>query len=69
MLDTFLVAMCVVVIVVEIYEAFNIFDKDGDGKVSSRELGTVMRSLGQNPTERELADMIHEVDKDGECRH
>ena len=58
--------MCVCVIVVEIYEAFNIFDKDGDGKVSSRELGTVMRSLGQNPTERELADMIHEVDKDGE---
>ena len=50
---------------IEIHEAFSIFDKDGDGRVSSLELGTVMRSLGQNPTEKELADMINEVDKDG----
>ena len=29
----------------------------------------VIRSLGQNPTEPELMDMINEVDVDGECRH
>lgn len=38
----------------EFKQAFALFDKDGDGTISSKELGTVMRSLGQNPTEQEL---------------
>ena len=49
----------------EFKEAFSLFDKDGDGTVTTKELGTVMRSLGQNPTEAELQDMINEVDADG----
>ncbi|KAJ7841041.1 calmodulin [Mycena olivaceomarginata] len=49
----------------EFKEAFSLFDKDGDGTITTLELGTVMRSLGQNPTEGELQDMINEVDVDG----
>ena len=49
----------------EIKEAFQLFDKDGSGFISSKELGMVMRSLGQNPTEQELMEMINEVDVDG----
>jgi len=46
-------------------EAFSLFDKDGDGTITTGELGIVMRSLGQSPTEAELQDMINEVDIDG----
>ena len=52
----------------EFKEAFSLFDKDGDGTITTKELGTVMRSLGQNPTEAELQDMINEVDADGLCQ-
>lgn len=34
------------------------------GQITTKELGVVMRSLGQNPSESELADMINEVDTD-----
>lgn len=34
------------------------------GQITTKELGTVMRSLGQNPSESELQDMINEVDAD-----
>ncbi|KAJ6656349.1 hypothetical protein lerEdw1_003852 [Lerista edwardsae] len=51
--------------IAEFKEAFLLFDKDGDGAITTKELGTVMRSLGQNPTEAELRDMINELDADG----
>ncbi|KAM8937810.1 LOW QUALITY PROTEIN: calmodulin-A-like [Lycaon pictus] len=49
----------------EFKEAFSLFDKDGDGTITTKELGTVMRFLGENPTEAELQDMINGVDADG----
>jgi calmodulin len=38
---------------------------DGNGEITVSELDTVMRSLGQFPTEAELRAMIEEVDADG----
>ncbi|KAL3846703.1 hypothetical protein ACJMK2_017671 [Sinanodonta woodiana] len=52
----------------EFKEAFNMYDKDGDGTITTKELGTVMRSMGQNPTEAELISMIADVDVDGNGR-
>ncbi|XP_022898936.1 calmodulin-6-like isoform X2 [Olea europaea var. sylvestris] len=49
----------------EFKEAFTLFDKDGNGRITTKELGNVMRTLEQNPTEAELKDMIIEVDADG----
>uniref|UniRef100_A0A8C5QDG5 EF-hand domain-containing protein n=1 Tax=Leptobrachium leishanense TaxID=445787 RepID=A0A8C5QDG5_9ANUR len=51
--------------IAEFKEAFSQFDKDSDGAFTIDELGTVMRSLGQNPTEAELQDMMKETDLDG----
>ncbi|XP_019758647.2 neo-calmodulin isoform X2 [Dendroctonus ponderosae] len=51
--------------VAEFKEAFMLFDKDEDGMITMAELGVVMRSLGQRPTETELRDMVNEVDQDG----
>ncbi|KAG6916991.1 hypothetical protein DXG01_004335 [Tephrocybe rancida] len=36
----------------------------GDGTITHDELGTIMRKLGQTPTDEELCDMIREVDVD-----
>ena len=37
--------------VAEFKEALFLYAKDDDGTIITRELGTVVRSLGQNPTE------------------
>eukprot|EP00092_Neocalanus_flemingeri_P031329 GFUD01034025.1.p1 GENE.GFUD01034025.1~~GFUD01034025.1.p1 ORF type:complete len:149 (+),score=64.98 GFUD01034025.1:56-502(+) len=49
----------------EFKEAFDEFDKDGSGSISSEELLGVMRAMGQNPTEDELLNLVMEVDVDG----
>merc|ERR1719239_1572048 len=43
---------------------FQLYDKDGDGTVSTKELGGVMRSIGVMMTEEELADMVEDADRE-----
>ncbi|MFN6465810.1 MAG: EF-hand domain-containing protein [Nostoc sp. DedVER02] len=48
----------------KLWQAFKVLDVDGNGSISTDELGEVMRSLGQNPTEAGLRDLIKEIDVD-----
>merc|ERR1712079_212035 len=50
----------------EFKEAFDEFDKDGSGSISTKELLGVMRSMGQNPTEDELLELVMEIDLNGD---
>jgi len=49
----------------EIHEAFAKFDRDGDGHIEAKELATVMRIMGMEPTENQLQELIRSVDVDG----
>ena len=46
----------------EIEECFDIFDKDKDGQINYVELGTLLRWLKFNPTEREMKEFATEFD-------
>jgi hypothetical protein len=50
----------------EYREAFSVFDQDGDGTISTSELGTVMKTLGQEMSEEELRQTIARTDVDGD---
>ena len=42
-------------------ETFSLFDKDGNGSISSDELGKAMEKLGMQPTEDELKEIIQRL--------
>jgi len=46
-------------------EAFQQFDRDGSGAIDGFELRATLQSMGQDPSDEELFDMIAEVDADG----
>ena len=43
-------------------KTFDLFDNENLGTIPNEELGTVMRALGQNPSDQELQDYILEYD-------
>ncbi|CAF0889606.1 unnamed protein product [Brachionus calyciflorus] len=43
-------------------QAFNEIDKDGDGRITSTELGDVFRATGLNHSDEEVKKMIAEID-------
>ncbi|KAL5105091.1 Calmodulin [Taenia crassiceps] len=45
----------------EYRESFDLFDKDKNGRISTKELKAVMSSLGQNVTDAEVRQMIRQM--------
>jgi len=50
----------------ELREAFALYDKDGNGLISARELHSVLKSLGEKCTLKDCNRMIKSVDVDGD---
>ena len=55
------------VLMAEYKVAFALFDKRGTGAVPRDTLGDLLRALGQNPTQAEVADIVAAAPRDGEC--
>eukprot|EP00057_Strongylocentrotus_purpuratus_P032849 XP_789104.4 PREDICTED: calmodulin-A [Strongylocentrotus purpuratus] len=47
----------------EYREAFNSFDRNNDGVISVDEFGDVIRTLGQNPTKKDIEDAVKRFDE------
>lgn len=53
-------------LVKELTATFMVFDRDADGRISKTELGTVLRSLGDDLSDLELDELMAKVDGDGD---
>ncbi|XP_065062295.1 neo-calmodulin-like [Rhopilema esculentum] len=49
----------------DLKEAFSIFDRNGDGKISHEEIGNVLRKMGYTVSQKEVQEMLKSVDTDG----
>ena len=50
----------------ELQEAFAVFDRNGDGTISAKELTFIMANLGEKLDEDEIKHMMKIVDVDGD---
>uniref|UniRef100_A0A1B6LAR5 EF-hand domain-containing protein n=1 Tax=Graphocephala atropunctata TaxID=36148 RepID=A0A1B6LAR5_9HEMI len=48
----------------DIKEAFDLFDKEGNGKIETKELKIAIRALGFEPKKEEIKKMLSEIDKE-----
>ncbi|KAG0291918.1 hypothetical protein BGZ98_002816 [Dissophora globulifera] len=46
-------------------DAFNLFDRKGSGNISSSSIGDLLRSVGQNPTQAEIQELVAQADPSG----
>jgi calcium-binding protein CML len=53
-------------LVQELADSFKFFDRDGDGRISTGELGAVVRWLGQKVSDADLGKLMREVDTNGD---
>ena len=50
---------------IEVYkEAFLMYDKNGDSKITIDEFADVIKSLGLNPSKEQLVTLMKEIDLD-----
>jgi calmodulin len=47
-----------------IQEMFKLFDKNGDGQISSEEISALLVAIGRDPNQEEIQKFLGEVDKD-----
>lgn len=52
--------------IAEIRKAFHACDSDGSGVIEQNELSSVMRELGEHPSDEELRDLLKDLDADGD---
>ena len=52
----------------EMLEAFRVFDSDGDGYITGKDIRKTMRQLGEELSEADIKDMITEADLDKDGR-
>ena len=45
-----------------------LFDKKGAGTIPQDSLGDVLRALGQNPTQKDVAELAQRAGKDSQSR-
>ena len=45
----------------EFKEAFTLYDRNMDGTITSKDLGNVLKAIGQNPSDEETRNLVERV--------